>query len=68
MLARAHGRRDEEWLAGGDAGMTRGFPPERRAVLGKWFNSCLKGTPNRALEPEVFTALVTALEEAGRDR
>ncbi len=66
MLARAHGRRDEEILDGGDVGLTRGFPAERRAVLAKWFNSCLKGSPNRALEPEVFAALVDSLEEAGR--
>jgi hypothetical protein len=66
ILARAHGRRDEEILAGDDAGLTRGFPAERRSVLAKWFGSCLKGSPNRALEPEVFTALVDSLEEAGR--
>jgi hypothetical protein len=66
MLARAHGRRDEELLTGDDVGLTRGFPAERRTVLGKWFSSCLKGTPNRALEPEVFIALVQALEEAGQ--
>jgi GTPase Era involved in 16S rRNA processing len=66
MLARAHGRRDEEILDGDDVGLTRGFPAERRSVLAKWFNSCLKGSPNRALEPEVFTALVDSLEEAGR--
>ena len=65
MLARAHGRRDEEILAGDDTGLTRGFPAERRSVLAKWFNSCLKGSPNRALEPEVFAALMDSLEEAG---
>jgi Domain of unknown function (DUF3482) len=66
MLARAHGRRDEEILDGDDVGLTRGFPSERRSVLAKWFNSCLKGSPNRALEPEVFAALVESFEEAGR--
>ena len=66
MLARAHGRRDEEMLEGGESGFTRGFPPERRDLLGKWFASCLKGSPNRALEPEVFEALSESLEEAGR--
>jgi hypothetical protein len=64
MLARAHGRRDEELLEGGEEGFTRSFPAERRAMLQKWFQSCLKGTPNRALEPEVFDALVDSLEEA----
>ena len=66
MLARAHGRRDEEFLEGEGAGFTRKFPAERRALLGKWFNSCLKGAPNRALEPEVFEALVETLREVGR--
>ena len=66
MLARAHGRRDEESLAGSDSGFTRGFPAGRRAVLGKWFDSCLKAAPNRALEPEVFDALLESLEEAGK--
>jgi len=63
ILSRAHGRRDEELLEGGDVGFTRSFPSDRRSLLGKWFNSCLKRTPNRALEPEVFTALVKSLEE-----
>lgn len=67
ILARAHGRRDEERLDAGATGFTRDFPANRRATLAKWFNSCLKGTPNRALEPEVFDALVSSLEDAGRD-
>lgn len=65
MLARAHGRRDEELLAGGETGFTRAFPSDRRALLGKWFASCLKGSPNRAMEPEIFEALVETLEEIG---
>ena len=68
MLARAHGRRDEARLEGGDTGLTRNFPADRRALLGKWFASCLKGSPNRALEPEVFEALLASLDEAGQDR
>jgi Domain of unknown function (DUF3482)/50S ribosome-binding GTPase len=63
VLARAHGRRDDELLAAGEGGFTRDFPAARRALLGRWFGSCLKGTPNRALEPEVFDALVKSLEE-----
>ena len=65
MLARAHGRRDSEVLQGAAAGYTRSFPKERRNLLMKWFTSCLKGSPNRSLEPAVFDALVEALEEAG---
>jgi hypothetical protein len=64
ILRRAHGRRDVERLGGGGSGFTRDFPSERRALLAKWFGSCLKGSPNRALEPEVFTALVETLEDA----
>ena len=64
MLARAHGRRDEELLEAGETGFTRNFPSDRRALLAKWFNSCLKNAPNRALEPEVFQCLMDALEEA----
>ncbi len=67
MLSRAHGRRDVELLDGGETGFTRAFPPERRAVLSKWFTSCLKAAPNRALEPEVFDALLESLEEAAED-
>ncbi len=63
MLDRAHGRRDQEVLEGSETGFTRDFPSERRAVLGKWFGSCLKGAPNRALEPEVFEELVEVLGE-----
>ncbi len=67
MLSRAHGRRDVQSLAGGDEGFTRGFPAERRTLLQKWFTSCLKGVPNRSLEPQVFSALVDSLDEAGAD-
>ena len=66
MLARAHGRRDEQRLDGGGFGFTRDFPPARRALLAKWFGTCLKGSPNRALEPQVLTALIDTLEQAGR--
>lgn len=63
ILERSHGRRDSQRLQGGGSGFTRDFPSERRALLAKWFGSCLKGAPNRALEPEVFEALVETLEE-----
>lgn len=66
MLTRAHGRRDEQRLDGGGSGFTRSFPADRRALLAKWFGSCLKSVPNRAMEPEVFAALVETLDEAGQ--
>lgn len=66
ILARSHGRRDRERLvaeAAGDEGLSRHFPTERRTLLQKWFNSCLKGKPARGLEPEVYQALVETLGE-----
>jgi len=63
MLDRAHGRRDPEILQGGGHGFTRDFAAERRALLAKWFGSCLKGAPNRAMEPEIFAALTEILAE-----
>jgi hypothetical protein len=66
ILARAHGRRDREPLAAGPAergGITGRLPGERRALLQKWFNSCLKGKPARGLEPDVYQSLVATLGE-----
>lgn len=63
ILARAHGRRDPHRIDGGGPAFTRDFPQARRNLLAKWFNSCLKAAPNRALEPEVFAALVESLDE-----
>jgi hypothetical protein len=64
MLTRAHGRRDEEVLAGAGDGLVSELSGARRSILGKWFASCLKGTPNRGLEPAVFETLVEVLAEA----
>lgn len=64
ILARAHGRRDREKLAAGEEkGVSRGLPAERRALLRKWFDSCLKGKPSRGLEPDVYQVLVETLAE-----
>jgi hypothetical protein len=63
MLSRAHGRRDEEVLAAATDGLVSGLSAGRRSVLGNWFASCLKGSPNRAHEPEVFEILVEMLAE-----
>ena len=67
MLARAHGRRDPQQLEGGGPGFTRSFPTARRNLLAKWFGSCLKGSPNRSMEPEVFDALAESLREVAAD-
>lgn len=65
LLARAHGRRDREKLVSQGNGFTRDFPAARRKVLAKWFGTCLRDSPDRSLEPEVFNALVAALEDIG---
>ncbi|NNC88477.1 MAG: DUF3482 domain-containing protein [Akkermansiaceae bacterium] len=64
ILARAHGRRDEEVLAAGRGeSLVRNLPRSRRNLLAKWFGSCARGAPNRGMEPEVFEALVETLQE-----
>jgi GTPase Era involved in 16S rRNA processing len=64
ILARAHGRRDETPLEVGDQeSRVRAFPAARRSLFQKWFTSCLKGSPDRGKEPEVFAELVAALGE-----
>lgn len=64
ILSRAHGRRDGGAIeVAGDQGFSRSFPGPRRTVLQKWFNSCLKGAPDRGKEPEVFAELVESLRE-----
>lgn len=62
ILARAHGRRDAAALEPGESHV-RHFPAARRKLFQKWFTSCLKGSPDRGKEPEVFAELVAALGE-----
>lgn len=65
ILARAHGKRDKAALEVTEQdSLVRNFPPQRRSLLQKWFASCLKGSPDRGKEPEVFAELVKSLEEA----
>ena len=63
ILHRAHGRRDTGPLEESGDGFARGFDSGRRSLLQKWFSSCLKGSPDRGKEPEVFAELVACLEE-----
>lgn len=63
ILKRAHGRRDVEKLEPEGESRVQKFPSDRRGLLQKWFNSCLKGAPDRGREPDVFAALVQSLEE-----
>ena len=64
ILARAHGRRDGEALDVGEQdSRVRAFSAARRGLFQKWFTSCLKGSPDRSKEAEVFAELVAALGE-----
>ena len=64
IIARAHGRRDETILQGGDgASRVRDMPRARRTLLAKWFGTCAKGNPDPRLSPDVFQALVDCLRE-----
>jgi hypothetical protein len=63
ILARTHGRRDEEVLAADVESLTRGFPAARRNLLGKWFALCLKRKADPTLEPRVVAELIAVLEE-----
>jgi len=63
ILSRAHGKRDKELLkiVEAEAGLVRSLKGEDRRTLGKWMESCAKGSPDRALEPRVFKVMVEAL-------
>jgi hypothetical protein len=68
ILERAHGRRDVEVLgAADDSGYTKGFPQERRKLLGKWFTECSKGNRpvGKDVEVKVLWALEGSLKEVG---
>lgn len=63
ILSRAHGRRDEDLTPAPESeSITRRMSPGQRSALQKWFTSCLKGSPERTREPEVFSVLVAVLE------
>jgi len=62
ILDRAHGRRDAAVLRiSTDQSRVRLLPADRRKVLQRWFNTCLKNSPDRGREPEVFVVLLEAL-------
>ncbi|MEI7928646.1 MAG: hypothetical protein WCH40_08850, partial [Verrucomicrobiales bacterium] len=63
ILSRAHGRRDAASLKPlSTESLVRSLPSDQRGTLQRWFTSCLKGSPDRAKEPEVFALLVVMLE------
>lgn len=66
ILARAHGRRDAEVLKGTPQTPASLVSASHRAVLAKWFASCLKGAPNRSLESGVFNVLLEILDACGK--
>lgn len=62
ILSRAHGRRDVSGLeAGGEGSLVRQLPGDQRSLLQKWFNTCLKGSPDPGREAEAFKTLVAML-------
>jgi hypothetical protein len=65
ILARAHGRRDASMIdeVSGHS-KVRGLSSEQHSLLQKWFTSCLKGSPDRSKEPEVFAVLVEMLDQS----
>lgn len=67
IVSRAHGKRDELVLnhEGIEGGIVQEIRGEDRRVMQKWFSSCCKGKPDRAIEPEVFSALSRVLAELG---
>ena len=64
ILHRAHGRRDAASLKPlSIESHVRTLPSDQRSTLQKWFSSCLKGSPDRGQEPEVFEVIVAALSK-----
>lgn len=64
IISRAHGRRDGGVLeVGVEDRHVRSFPSARRGLFQKWFASCMKGSPDRGKEPEVFAELLESLKE-----
>ena len=69
ILARAHGRRDEEVLrAEGGESLVRGLSRSQRSTLAKWFDGCAKRLPKADLEPGVFEEIRTILEDLDEER
>jgi hypothetical protein len=49
-------------VEGAQHAFSRDFAKEPRTVLQKWFLSCLKNSPDRGLEPEVFEIIFETLQ------
>lgn len=62
ILSRTHAVRKKEAQIIELKSYTREFSSAERNLFSKWFLSCLKESPNRSLETEVFTTLVNVLE------
>jgi GTPase Era involved in 16S rRNA processing len=65
ILARAHGRRDREILKIDSVthSFTSKFDRARRDTLQKWFSSCMKSSPDRGMEPQVYQEILNTLHE-----
>lgn len=57
ILSLSHAVRSTELISYSDESITRKLSSEQRSTLSKWFSSCLKGSPNPSIEPEVFSCL-----------
>ncbi len=63
ILTRAHAKRSSDIITHDGRSITRELDSQQRKQLAKWFASCVKGSPDRGLEPEVFTILTSILED-----
>lgn len=61
IVSRTHAQRDGVALLHDGRSLTRELTTEQRQPLAKWFASCVKGKPERSIEPKVFEAIHTAL-------
>ena len=63
IISRAHAKRSKEVIKGTGESISRTLQSSQRKPLAKWFGSCLKGSPDRSLEPEVFIIIESTLEK-----
>ena len=66
ILNRAHAKREQSTVIHSGESITRTFKSSDRKLLAKWFASCSKGKPERALEPEVFATLDRIMADLGK--
>ena len=69
IIRRAHGNRSELILKNAEleSGLVQRIKGEQKRTLQKWFTSCLKGKPDRDLEPQVYKGLSDFFKELALD-